>query len=95
MTAEGSCRRVFMPSQHAKSLENRMSYRLSVNAAINFFTNWLAEIEVIGKKDRPALGGGIVTFRHDVRNAVGNRVIIYEILRFIADDRHADALGAF
>jgi acyl dehydratase len=54
-----------------------------------------AEIEVIEKKDRPALGGGIVTFRHDVRNAVGNRVMIYEILRLIADDRHADTLGAF
>ena len=51
-----------------------------------------AEIEVIGKKDRPALGGGIVTFRHDVCNAVGNRVMIYEILRLIADDRHADTL---
>jgi acyl dehydratase len=54
-----------------------------------------AEIEVIEKKDRPALGGGIVTFRHDVRNAAGNRVMIYEILRLIADDRHADTLGAF
>jgi acyl dehydratase len=53
-----------------------------------------AEIEVIAKKDHPALGGGIVTFRHDVRNAVGNRVMIYEIARLIADDRYADALGA-
>jgi hypothetical protein len=32
-------------------------------------------------------GGGIVTFRQDVRNAVRNRVMIYEILRLIADDR--------
>jgi acyl dehydratase len=54
-----------------------------------------AEIEVIAKKERPALGGGIVTFRHDVSNAVGNRVMRYEILRLIADDRHVDALGAF
>ena len=54
-----------------------------------------AEIEVIEKKDRPTLGGGIVTFRHDVRNAVGNRVMIYEILRLIAEARHADTLGAF
>ena len=46
-------------------------------------------------KKTGALGGGIVTFRQDVRNAVGNRVMIYEILRLIADDRHADALGAF
>jgi acyl dehydratase len=52
-------------------------------------------IDVIGKKDRPARAGGIVTFRHDVRNAVGNRVMTYEILRLIADDRHADSLGAF
>jgi len=28
------------------------------------------------EKDRPALAGGIVTFRHDVRNAVCNRVMI-------------------
>jgi acyl dehydratase len=30
-----------------------------------------AEIEVIEKKDRPDLGGVLVTFRHDVRNALG------------------------
>jgi hypothetical protein len=48
------------------------------------------------KADRyVGVGGGIVTFRHDVRNAAGNRVMIYEILRLIADDRHADTLGAF
>jgi hypothetical protein len=29
-----------------------------------------------------------------MRNAVGNHVIIYEILRLITDDRHADALAA-
>jgi hypothetical protein len=46
------------------------------------------------EKDRPELAGGIVTFRHDVRNAVGNRVMVYEILRLISDDRHADTLGA-
>jgi hypothetical protein len=28
---------------------------------------------------------------NDVRNAIGNRVRIYDIVRLIADDRHSDA----
>jgi acyl dehydratase len=63
---------------------------MTLSAPVEIGNSIQVSIEVLARKDKPALGGGIVTFRHVVTVA-DRRVMRYDVLRLIAEREYSDA----